>query len=174
MRDVREDLGSDETVHSQMLAYYMKVNEANKVAFKDKKPPPAPKGQASYAGVEVCANCHEEPKKVWDGTAHAHAYPTLQKQFKEANLDCVNCHVTGYDKPGGSTVTFVSGLENVQCEVCHGPGSLHAAKPDKVKPPVPKPAPETCLECHHPPHVHTFDAKAKMESILGPGHGKPK
>ncbi len=174
MRDIREQLGADDIVKAQMLAYYKKVNDSNKEAFKDKKPIPAAKGQASYAGVEACTNCHDEPRKVWDATKHAKAYPTLEKQFKEANLDCVSCHVTGYDKPGGSNVTHVEDLKNVQCEVCHGPSSLHAAKPDKVKVPIPKPAPEQCLECHHPPHVHTFDAKTKMAEILGPGHGKPK
>lgn len=173
MREIREELGADETVKSRMNAFYKKVNEANKIAFKDKKPIPAAKGQPSYVGVEVCANCHEEPKKVWDATSHAHAYATLEKQFKEANLDCVSCHVTGYDKPGGSTVTHVSDLENVQCEVCHGPGSLHADQPEKVKIPIAKPTPESCIECHHPPHVHVFDPKAKMADILGPGHGKP-
>jgi 2',3'-cyclic-nucleotide 2'-phosphodiesterase (5'-nucleotidase family) len=174
MREIREQLGADAAVKSQMLAYYKKVNDANKLAFKDKKPPPAPKNEPSFVGGDACSNCHEEPKKVWDATSHAHAYATIEKQFKEANLDCVSCHVTGYDKPGGSTVTHVAELKNVQCEVCHGAGSLHVAKPEKVKVPIPKPTAETCLECHHPPHVHTFDAKAKMSEILGPGHGKPK
>jgi hypothetical protein len=71
-------------------------------------------------------------------------------------------------------VTHVEGLKDVQCEVCHGPGSNHVAKNGKVKMPVSKPEPDTCLACHHPPHVHVFDAKAKLPEILGPGHGKPK
>ncbi|HVJ89615.1 MAG TPA: cytochrome c family protein, partial [Labilithrix sp.] len=173
MREIRDHLGADETVKTQMNAFYKQVNDANKIAFKDKEPVPAPKGQPSYAGVDVCTNCHEAPRKVWDGTGHAHAYATLEKQFKEANLDCVGCHVTGYDKPGGSTVTHVAALKNVQCETCHGPSSLHAATPDTVKPPITHPSPELCIDCHHPPHVHTFDAKAKMNDILGPGHGRP-
>lgn len=174
MHEVREKLGADDAVKAQMLAYYKKVNDANKVAFADRKPKPPAKGDPGYAGMDTCTNCHDEAKKVWDGTAHAHAYATLQKGFKEYNLDCVSCHVTGYDRPGGSTVTHVAELKDVQCEVCHGPGQLHAAKPEKVKMPTPKPNGEVCLSCHLPPHVHTFDAKAKMDGILGPGHGKPK
>jgi 2',3'-cyclic-nucleotide 2'-phosphodiesterase (5'-nucleotidase family) len=173
MREIRDSLGADDAVKSQMASFYKKVNDANKLAFKDKKPLPVAKGEASYVGIEVCSNCHEDARKVWDGTGHAHAYATLEKQFKEANLDCVGCHVTGYDKPGGSNVTHVSELKDVQCEVCHGPGSLHAAKPEKVKIPIAHPSPDACLQCHHPPHVHTFDAKAKMNDILGPGHGRP-
>ena len=44
---------------------------------------------------------------------------TLTTQFKEFNLDCVGCHVTGYGRPGGSTVTHVEKLKDVQCEACH-------------------------------------------------------
>ena len=173
MREIREKLGADDAVKTQMLAYYKKVNDANKIEFASRKPVPPAKGEPGYVGIEVCSNCHEEPRKVWDKTTHAHAYATLSKQFKEYNLDCVSCHVTGYDRPGGSTVTHVDDLKDVQCEVCHGPGSLHAAKP-KIKVPIGKPTTDVCLACHHPPHVHTFDAKAKMAEILGPGHGKPK
>lgn len=174
MRDVREDLGSDEGTKSQMLTFYKKVNDENKVAFKDRKPAPPAKGEPGYVGIDACTNCHEDPKAVWDKTKHATAYATLEKQFKEFNLDCVSCHVTGYDRPGGSTVTHVEDLKSVQCEVCHGPGQNHAKAQGKVKMPIPKPDESTCLSCHHPPHVHTFDAKAKMAEILGPGHGKPK
>lgn len=173
-REIRDNVAADDAVKGQMLAFYKQVNDANKVAFKDKVPPPPAKGEPGYVGIDVCTNCHEEPRKVWDKTSHAHAYMTLEKQFKEANLDCVSCHVTGYDKAGGSTVTHVADLKDVQCEVCHGPGQLHAAKPDKVKIPIAKPGPDTCIGCHHPPHVHAFDAPAKMAEILGPGHGRPK
>ena len=174
MREIRDNLGADGEIKSQMSAYYKKVNESNKLEFAGRKPKPAAKGEPSYVGIDSCTNCHDAPRKVWDQTKHAHAYATLSTQFKEFNLDCVSCHVTGYDRPGGATVTHVEDLENVQCESCHGPGSLHAAKPEKVHVPVAKPGAEVCLSCHHPPHVHAFDATAKMAEILGPGHGKPK
>jgi hypothetical protein len=170
-KEIREALGSSPDTHAQLLGYYKKVNDRNKELFKDRKPREAAKGEAKYVGVDACTSCHEEPRKVWDKTPHAQAYATLQKQFKEFNLDCVSCHVTGYDKPGGSTVTHVQGLESVQCETCHGPGSAHAKAPEKVKPPVSKPEGALCERCHHPPHVHEFDAKAKMKDVLGPGHG---
>jgi hypothetical protein len=173
IEEVRDTLGKEPAVTEQMLQYYKQVNERNKTAFADRKPRPAAAGEASFVGVESCSTCHDDARRVWDKTAHAHAYATLSKEFKEYNLDCVSCHVTGYDLPGGSTVTHVSELTNVQCEVCHGPGSKHAAKPTKVKMPIEKPKPDSCLACHHPPHVHEFDAPRKMAEILGPGHGKP-
>ncbi len=130
-----------------------------------------PADQAGFIGVDACTKCHKEPREVWDGTRHAHAYATLADQEKQFNLDCVSCHVTGYEQPGGSTVTHVSGLENVQCEVCHGPGSKHASDPKHVKPVTSKPKGDACVACHHSPHVEGFDPEAKMANILGPGHG---
>jgi hypothetical protein len=170
--EVRDKLGSERAVADQMLQYYKRVNEHNKQAFADRKPPPPSSGQAAYVGIERCTECHDEPRKVWDGTGHAHAYATLQKGFKEYNLDCVSCHVTGYGLPGGSTVTFNHDLQNVQCEECHGPGSLHAKSPNKKGLITVKPDPKQCVSaCHHPPHVEGFNAEAKMKLILGPGHG---
>ncbi len=171
-KEIRDDLGKDTQVTAALAAYYKKVNDANKIAFQSRVPRPAKPNEASFIGVEECTTCHDDAREVWDKTAHAHAYASLSKQSKEFNLDCVSCHVTGYDLPGGSTVTHVDKLENVGCEVCHGPGSLHAKSPKKTPMPVAKPQPDTCLACHHPPHVHEFDAKAKMADILGPGHGK--
>jgi hypothetical protein len=172
--EVRDRLGRDPAVAAQMSGYYKRVNEHNKVAFADRVPPPPEPGQARYVGVDACTDCHDDARKVWDKTPHSTAYPTLQKDFKEYNLDCVSCHVTGYDKAGGSTVTHNDKLRNVQCETCHGPGSLHAQDPSKKGLIVASPKSDLCLGCHHPPHVEAFDAKEKMKLILGPGHGHPK
>lgn len=172
MVEVRDGLGVDKAVAADVLAYYKRVNDHNKTAFADRKPVAAAEGQATYMGIENCTSCHAEERAVWDKTQHAKAYATLEKQFVEYNLDCVGCHVTGYEKPGGSTVTAVEKLKDVGCEVCHGPGSLHANDPSKKGLVIVKPEPKTCVsECHHPPHVEGFDPVAKMQQILGPGHG---
>jgi hypothetical protein len=164
-------VGKDAVIDAEMLAYYKKVDDANKLAFAGRMPPPVTGDQASYIGVAACATCHASEKAFWDKTPHAHAYATLSTQFKEFNLDCVSCHVTGYEQPGGSTVTHVDGLTDVQCEVCHGPGSKHRASPTTKGLVVASPAPALCLDCHHPPHVEGFDATAKMAEVIGPGHG---
>jgi hypothetical protein len=82
--------------------------------------------------------------------------------------------VTGYGKAGGTTVTHVDKLTDVQCEVCHGPGSKHVNKPED-KALLSKPSPSFCAsECHHPPHVHPgWKAMAAWPKIIGPGHGAP-
>ncbi len=173
LKEIRDSLGKDPAILAEMASFYKVVDEHNRVAFADRVPVPAGPEQASYVGVEVCSGCHPAARQVWNGTRHAHAYATLAEPFKEFNLECVGCHVTGYEKPGGSTVTHVDRLKNVQCEVCHGPGSRHAANPMERGRIVANPGAATCLECHHSPHVEHFDAVAKMKEILGPGHGQP-
>jgi hypothetical protein len=172
--DVTEKLGSDEAVSGHISAYYRQVNDHNKEAFKDLKPVPPAAGEAGYVGLEACSKCHEEERKFWNGTHHAAAYATLSSQHKEFNLDCVGCHVTGYGKPGGSTVTHVENLTAVQCEVCHGPGSKHLAN-TRDKAAIKMPAQSFCAsECHHPPHVHPgWSVDAAWPKIIGPGHGMP-
>jgi hypothetical protein len=173
VKEIRESLGKDESVDQAMASYYKAVNDHNREAFAGRLPPPAPAGQASYVGIEVCSSCHPGPRQVWNGTRHAHAYESLSSQFKQFNLECVGCHVTGYERPGGSTVTHVDKLENVQCEVCHGPGSQHVADPKDLTKIITSPPVSTCLACHHSPHVEGFDPNKKITEILGPGHGRP-
>jgi hypothetical protein len=170
VKEIRDSLGKDPALEATVSAYYKAVNDHNRMAFAERLPPPAVPGQPSYVGIAVCTKCHKPAKEFWDTTRHAHAYETLSSQNKEFNLDCVSCHVAGYDQPGGSSVTHVDTLKDVQCEVCHGPGSAHSAKP-KVAMPRKEPKEDVCVTCHHSPHVEQFDAKAKMTEIVGPGHG---
>lgn len=174
MEEVRQKHGRDAAVFDRMLAFYKRVNDHNKNVFAGKEPPPLSEGESGYVGIETCSTCHAAARKVWDGTAHARAYQTLVSQHKEFNLECVSCHVTGYEKPGGSTVTMNAHLQDVQCEQCHGPGEAHAKSPGIAGLIVRNPTPESCVSgCHHPPHVDEFDpVKARMR-ILGPGHGMP-
>ena len=172
-QEIRESLGVDPGIEAEIATYYKAANEHNRASFADRLPPAPAAGQATYVGVEVCSSCHPGARKVYDTTSHAHAYAALSSQFKEYNLDCVSCHVTGYGRPGGSTVTHVDKLMNVQCEVCHGPGSKHVANPADPSLIANTPDATTCLGCHHPPHVEQFDPVAKVQEILGPGHGLP-
>lgn len=172
MLPVHSDLGRDPAVYDAMLSFYGRVNDHNKRAFAGREPPPPGPDDNRYVGLEVCSSCHTEARKVWNNTPHASAYATLVAQHKEFNLDCVSCHVTGYEKPGGSSITKNDLLQAVQCEECHGAGALHSKTPtrDNI---VARPSTDTCVSsCHHPPHVEGFDPVAQMHRILGPGHGK--
>ena len=98
--------------------------------------------EATYIGVEECMICHLPHYESWKGTRMSNAFELLKpgvraEQKKKADLDpeadytkdpfCLQCHTTGYGKTGG----YVSEeetpeLKGVQCEMCHGPGSIYA------------------------------------------------
>ncbi len=131
----------------------------NRAAFADRLPAPwRPRpAQATYVGIDaLLGRCHLQ-LRARSGTRRAHARRLCERcrrSSKEFNLECVSCHVTGYERPGGSTVTHVDKLQNVQCEVCHGAGSKHVANPVDKALIVAKPSPRRVpRSCHHPPHV---------------------
>ncbi len=172
--EVRESAGSAPQVAERLSAYYKRVNDYNEKAFADRLPAPLEEGQIGYVGEKMCVNCHQGASQFWKTTRHAHAYETLSKQHKQFNLDCVSCHVTGYDQPGGSTVTHVDGLTSVQCEACHGPGAAHLKNPFDDEHFIKKPPLTTCEKCHHQPHVGAdWKASEALSGVIGPGHGEP-
>jgi hypothetical protein len=164
----------DEAAKRQLQEYDQAVAATNRERFAGKKPPPPAKGKAGYAGIEACADCHEEAVAHWKTTVHAGAWETLVVDKKDLDLSCVSCHVTGFRKPGGSELVENLGLRDVQCEVCHGPGSLHVADggaDTKLIQLVP--TAELCAgECHTAEHSDTFDYVPYLRDVLGKGHGE--
>ncbi len=156
--------------------------------------PAAAAGEASYIGIsdklpsgESCAACHKTQAAFWSKTNHAHAYATLVKVKKEFSLDCIRCHVTGWQQPGGVCRIdkaavggpgfkshgglFGAGRQDVQCESCHGPASEHVKDPpghidDKV-------GKATCIRCHEAANSPHFDFAKYLPGVVGPGHGAP-
>lgn len=170
--DVRESAGTEPSVTARMGEYYRRVNTHNREIFADRLPTPAAPDAAQYVGAEACSHCHDAADRFWRSTGHAGAYQTLATEFKEFNLDCVGCHVTGYNRPSGSTVTHVEKLQNVQCEACHGPGSLHAASAGSSRLINLTPQATVCKACHHAPHVaDDWSFEEAWPHIVGPGHG---
>lgn len=170
-------LPADADGAAALTAYDAWVAAQNLARFTGVKPPPPPKGQAGYVGDEQCGACHDKELAHWETTRHAGAYETLVKVNKQYDLSCIGCHVTGFRKPGGSEVVEHVGLEDVQCEVCHGPGSLHTERPEKggkafgIRRDTPV---EVCLECHTPEHSDTFNYEAYLRDVLGAEHGEGK
>lgn len=163
----------DPRVRKHMRQHDKAVNEANRTAFADLKPPPLGPDDVAYVGSAACSGCHQEAYSWWRNHAHGVAYLTLEQRHKEYNLDCVGCHVTGYGEPGGSTVThnLDGALENVGCESCHGPGAAHASDPEVSMVRI---TPETtCVACHNEEHSDLFDYRAYVNALVVPGHGLP-
>jgi hypothetical protein len=164
----------DSAVESLMRKHDKVVNDANRIAFANLKPPPLGPDDTAYVGSAACSGCHQPAYAWWSTHAHGHAYRTLQERNKEYNLDCVGCHVTGYEQPGGSTVTHNLNLAlvNVGCESCHGPGAAHAKNPEEVGILRDTPA-STCAQCHNTEHSDLFDYESYKKTLVVPGHGLP-
>lgn len=89
-------------------------------------------GQYQYVGNTKCRMCHRDFFVGRKHDAHDFALKSISKLPSGNNPRCLICHSTGYGVPGG----FVSfektpRLSDVQCEGCHGPGSVHVARRDK-------------------------------------------
>lgn len=155
--------------------------------------PKVKKGEASYVGANACKACHTQAFDVWknavfqlegvdeDGnkiirsTGHSKAWQTLVDMGKDTDRTCIGCHSIGFMEKGGYCKAFeVDFRKDVQCESCHGPGSLHAQSGDKkfIKRQVSE---NTCRGCHHVPHIESYDSfnyEQKLIKVLGKGHGE--
>jgi hypothetical protein len=154
--------------------YDVTAGEANVKAAAGRPVPQPPKGEPTYVGMDKCADCHDDAVKFWQKTVHAQAWQTLVDRGQQFDMECINCHVTGWDKPGGSNLAHNDNLRDVQCEVCHGPASIHVAKGGNEKPAAVKrmPAQDLCAtNCHTHEHSDTFQYEAYLRDIVGEGHG---
>lgn len=174
---INKTLACDTKVQDAVSKFYLATGEANVKAAANITVPTPPKGQAGYTGTESCSDCHEDAVAFWRNTVHAHAWKTLVDRGQQFDLDCIGCHVTGWDKPGGSNLGHNEVLRDVQCETCHGPGSIHVAKGGLEKPAAVKlaPADDLCAsQCHTKEHSDTFQLEAYMRDVIGPGHGEKR
>ena len=98
-----------------------------------KNPKPA------YVGSDACKKCHDSAYTIWKDSGHAHAYQKLvdakNPSLRQYDPECIVCHMAGY----GNLTGYVDekqtpGLKNVDCEACHGPGSLHKEDPKNAAP----------------------------------------
>ena len=172
---INKTLACSEPVQSAVTAFYAAAGEANTKAAANVPVPPPPKGQAAYVGTAACEDCHDEQVKFWQKTRHAGAWKTLVDRGQQFDFDCISCHVTGFGQKGGSNLAHNENLRDVQCETCHGPGSIHVAKGGEEKPFAVALAPprNLCFEqCHTKEHSDTFQWEAYMRDIIGPGHGE--
>lgn len=119
-----------------------------KVKLASPEPETGAENENGYVGAETCMGCHQEEYDQWKTTRHASAFFDLLEQTRHWVPECVQCHTTGYQKPGGfQQFPQTSGLMQVQCESCHGPGQKHMDEfglgeiqrvPDR----------SLCIQCH--------------------------
>jgi hypothetical protein len=170
---IRRKLPRDEKMAAAMRALDARAGEANRAAGEKVPVPQPPAGEPRYVGMSACEDgCHDEAVEQWQKTVHARAWKTLADANKQWSFDCIKCHVTGYGQAGGSAMGHVKDLEAVQCEVCHGPGSLHAEKPKQFH--LRHPTESDCKGCHTKEHSDTFAFAPYLRDVLGAGHGEKR
>lgn len=169
------DAERDPAVRRRLERLDVRINDHNREAYADRAPPPVAEGQPTFVGSARCQSCHAAAFAWWSGHPHGNAYETLTSRHKEFHLECVGCHVTGYELPGGSTVTHNrdGALVNVGCEVCHGPGSQHVAAPAAHNIRL-ESNERLCTGCHNEEHSDLFVYDAYRATLLVPGHGRPE
>jgi hypothetical protein len=118
--------------------------------------------------METCKACHARIYSFVSGTAHVRAYETLREKERQFEPDCIGCHTTGYRKPGGFTnVLTAKDLLGVQCEDCHGPGSLHV-RDNAANKMLHLTAAKDCVVCHDPENDDNFVYAEKLKKIKCP------
>lgn len=171
---LESSLQGEPSVKEVVTAYDRDVGKMNLAWAKEHgQDCPAPKkGEAAFVGNTSCQECHAEAFPLWEKSKHSHGWATLEEKGKQFHLNCVGCHVTGYEKPGGvCRLDKVAGREGVGCESCHGPGSIHAEDPTP-KNIVRNPGRELCVTCHNTENSPHFDFATYLPRVLGPGHGQ--
>lgn len=168
------------------------------------------KSEAIYVGAKKCKSCHNKEDRgaiygKWTEMKHSKALETLKNEEsiaigKELGIEkpweakeCLTCHETAFnEKAERKHKKFKKDL-GVQCESCHGPGSIHvkkrlaAAKAKKVEPGTLRDIDEgeiflpdemLCRSCHNPdsPSFRKFDFGERLEKIrhLHPKREKPR
>lgn len=105
--------------------------------------------KTGYSGNEFCAVCHDSQQNTWLLTNHAGAFETLVKHGADKNTECIGCHVVGWARSGGYTMTPTTReLEDVGCESCHGRGGPHLS-PGLIKDGNYEPQCSTCHDAKH-------------------------
>lgn len=134
-----------------------------------------------YVGAKKCKKCHSGAKKgkvyeKWEKAVHARAFETLKAKGEEKNPKCLICHVTGLND-GGYRLNAPNAkeFEGVQCEACHGKGSIymnvnHMNDPSAaVSNGLLYPIKVVCTKCHNK-NSPTFKGFNYRESIKKINH----
>ncbi|MBN1424698.1 hypothetical protein JXA88_09080 [Candidatus Fermentibacteria bacterium] len=160
------DVPDDPDIKNLVSHYSIRVREYYSSLNHGARTSPAPTQVSQrYGGAQQCRACHAPVYERWLETGHSHAMATLEHRGKHFDPECVRCHSTGYGKPTGFISMKVNpDLANVQCEQCHGQGSLHImyrtkgdASLEGLNPVMaerarkfPVVGPTVCLQCHTP------------------------
>ncbi|MBC8424176.1 hypothetical protein H8E07_08645 [bacterium] len=100
-----------------------------------------------------CRKCHQDITDGLRDSAHNDAFNTLARKGQTDAPECLVCHTTGYVYIGGyDEQPPANRLRSVQCEACHGYGTLHRRDGKWAQE-----ARNGCVECHDKENSPDFD-----------------
>ncbi len=134
----------------------------------------------------ACEDCHSDKVAQWEQTGHYMIFEeglngTLSNHYGPS---CIGCHTTGYDANAANNgfddfgfvfpdTLFPGQYDNmvaqfpdammrarIQCESCHGPGSMHVGAANVMSVTL---AAENCAICHDGGH-HVFPAQWRVSN----------
>ncbi len=138
-----------------------------------------------YIGSRKCRICHPNFFSERSEGAHSLSFDFCLEGKEKKNPRCLYCHTTGYgDYRGFVSAEITPWLKGVQCEGCHGPGSMHKAAfhlteedllecsdchdPRTMHLDMPESREKECQECHtaNPKQMHSVTLLGMKESLL--------
>jgi hypothetical protein len=134
--------------------------------------------EPEYVGATKCKVCHLEIFRSWAETAHRKAIGSLRGEATR-EPSCLACHTTGFGAGGYTTDQATPDLVGVQCEACHGAGSLYSLSSIMIKPELSMQAglviPDslTCSGCHNA-RSPTFKGFAYKAGLLTGTHSRKR
>lgn len=119
-----------------------------------------------YVGLAACRTCHPARHRAWLETRHAKAYQTLADRKREFDPECVVCHAVAFECEG-DVIDWkaLEGFTNVQCEACHGPGSLHVQSEGGEKLLTGRGLLVACARCHTPERSTDLDLEPRFRQV---------
>ena len=117
-----------------------------------------------YVGFDICMRCHAELMPRFVQSRHFRAFSILDLRDEADNEKCLPCHTTGFGRfsgydPKNEKAGDVD-LRGVQCEACHGAGTLHARDGSYIKR-----AWNSCRECHTSKWSPDFDERTYWKRV---------
>ncbi len=165
--DMTDAIPDDPEMVALVAGYRKTLAKEAARAARTTPPIPDQENPEHYSGSAMCRDCHRARVLFWQKTSHARAFSTLLGRGSEGDPDCMPCHTTGFLRPTGyAPASPRAYLRGVQCESCHGMGSLHEDDPSGRRlrdiPP-----PSVCLECHIRGRDDHFDYGKSRKAVCG-------
>jgi hypothetical protein len=152
---------ADDPVMLEKVEQFKKHLEEYRLSLRAKYPQVKGSEHEKFLTERSCKVCHQDVWEVLKGSAHQRAFTSLGKKGQAFNPDCLVCHVVGYEyKNGYDDRPPNNRLVNVQCEACHGYGTMHR-RDGKWK----QEATKACVTCHDEENSPNFDYAVYWEKI---------